>query len=267
MAKSVRVDSAQCTRFLHPSTRRDAGGGARSSRTGRKTLDYTSPLVAAETPDLARIPDGEFSFMGAAMERANERPRSHQCLSQRILHRGRPIPRQTVERLTARFSCARTGYPAPAGSARLPIITARGHERTFREGRAGAYVWVKGSPPGQGQTGASRRARCGTTDAVAYWRVAVPMRSPSARAGCRPRRSGRARAARRGHRTVPALSVGRRPLVHSRCNYSWGRLLDNVSGGHRRPDGARTAPRRVSGLCGTSSGTCGRGVGLQDYEY
>src|SRR6476660_3311261 len=95
-------------------------------------------LSLPTTPDLARIPAGEF-LMGAGDGEDDERPVHRVFVSEFFIGRF-PV---TVDEY-ARFVRA-TGYPAPAVRA-LPLITAGEHEEMFRE-MAAPYVWSDGLPP------------------------------------------------------------------------------------------------------------------------
>ena len=90
------------------------------------------------TPDLARIPAGEF-LMGAGDGEDDERPVHRVSLSEFFIGRF-PV---TVDEY-ARFVRA-TGYPAPAVRT-LPLITTGENEKMFRE-MAAPYVWSGAQPP------------------------------------------------------------------------------------------------------------------------
>jgi len=95
-------------------------------------------LSLPTTPDLARVPAGEF-LMGAGDGEHDERPVHRVFVSEFFIGRF-PV---TVDEY-ARFVRA-TGYPAPAVRA-LPLITTVEYEDTFRE-MAAPYVWHGGQPP------------------------------------------------------------------------------------------------------------------------
>src|SRR5579864_4218634 len=103
---------------------------------------YFRLLSLPTTPDLARIPAGEF-LMGAGDGEDDERPVHRVFVSEFFIGRF-PV---TVDEYS-RFVRA-AGYPAPAVRA-LPLITTPDHEEMFRE-MAAPYVWHGSQPPhGQG---------------------------------------------------------------------------------------------------------------------
>lgn len=104
---------------------------------GRKQWTILRPLSLPSTPDLARIPAGEF-LMGAGDGEDDERPVHRVFVSEFFIGRF-PV---TVDEY-ARFIRA-TGYPAPSVRA-LPMITAD-NEDMFRE-MAAPYIWTDGQPP------------------------------------------------------------------------------------------------------------------------
>jgi formylglycine-generating enzyme required for sulfatase activity len=95
-------------------------------------------LSLPTTPDLARIPGGEF-LMGAGDGEADERPVHRVFVSEFFIGRF-PV---TVDEY-ARFTSA-TGYPVPAVRA-LPLVTTAEYEETFLQLSA-PYVWTDGRPP------------------------------------------------------------------------------------------------------------------------
>jgi formylglycine-generating enzyme len=90
------------------------------------------------TPDLARIPAGDF-LMGAADAEADERPVHRVFVSEFFIGRF-PVTHDEY----ARFVRS-TGYPAPAIRG-LPLITFGGRDAMFRE-IALPYVWEGDQPP------------------------------------------------------------------------------------------------------------------------
>jgi formylglycine-generating enzyme required for sulfatase activity len=95
-------------------------------------------MTVAASPDLARIPAGEF-LMGASDAEEDERPVHHVYVSEFFIGRF-PVTNDEY----ARFVRA-TGHPAPAVRD-LPLITAGGHDVTFKE-LAAPYAWDAGEPP------------------------------------------------------------------------------------------------------------------------
>jgi formylglycine-generating enzyme required for sulfatase activity len=95
-------------------------------------------MTPAASPDLARIPAGEF-LMGAPDADEDERPVHRLYISE--FHIGRfPVSNDEY----ARFIRS-TGY-APPGVRELPLITAGGRDEMFRE-LAAAYAWDGPDPP------------------------------------------------------------------------------------------------------------------------
>jgi formylglycine-generating enzyme required for sulfatase activity len=94
-------------------------------------------LTLASSPNLARIPAGEF-LMGAP-DAEEERPVHRVFVSEFFIGRF-PVTQDEY----ARFVRA-TGHPAPAIRV-LPLITAGGHDILFQD-LATAYVWHGGEPP------------------------------------------------------------------------------------------------------------------------
>ena len=90
------------------------------------------------TPDLARIPAGDF-LMGAADADENERPVHRIFLSEFF------IARHAVTNDEFAQFVQTTGYPAPALRA-LPLIASGDRDTTFRE-LAAPYVWDGANPP------------------------------------------------------------------------------------------------------------------------
>jgi formylglycine-generating enzyme required for sulfatase activity len=97
-----------------------------------------SPMTSAITPDLARIPAGDF-LMGAADAEADERPVHRVFVSEFFMGRF-PVTHDEY----GRFVRA-TGHPAPAVRD-LPLIASGGRETLFRE-MASPYIWQDGQPP------------------------------------------------------------------------------------------------------------------------
>jgi sulfatase modifying factor 1 len=95
-------------------------------------------LSLPTTPDLARIPAGDF-LMGAGDGEDDERPVHRVFVSEFFIGRFAV----TIDEY-ARFIRS-TGYPAPAVRA-LPLVTIAEHEELFRE-MAAPYVWNGGQPP------------------------------------------------------------------------------------------------------------------------
>src|SRR5580765_504027 len=95
-------------------------------------------LSLPTTPDLARVPAGEF-LMGAGDGENDERPVHRVFVSEFFIGRS-PVTNDEY----ARFVRA-AGYPAPSVRA-LPLITGAEYEETFRE-LAAPYVWTGGQPP------------------------------------------------------------------------------------------------------------------------
>jgi sulfatase modifying factor 1 len=126
-------------------------------RGGPRTVDYTAPLSLPTTPDLARIPAGDF-LMGAGDGEEDERPVHRVFVSEFFIGRFAV----TVDEY-GRFVRA-TGYPAPAVRA-LPLITTAEHEALFRE-MAAPYVWTGGQAPAGQSTHPVVLVRY--DDAVAY---------------------------------------------------------------------------------------------------
>jgi formylglycine-generating enzyme required for sulfatase activity len=94
--------------------------------------------TTAATPNLARIPAGEF-LMGAADAEEDERPVHRVFVGEFFIGRF-PVTHDEY----GRFVRA-TGYPPPA-IRELPLITAGGRDELFRE-LASPYVWVSDQPP------------------------------------------------------------------------------------------------------------------------
>lgn len=92
----------------------------------------------APTPDLARIPAGEF-LMGASDGEDDERPVHRVHVSEFFIGRF-PVTQDEY----ARFIHA-TGYPLP-GTRPLPRIAGGGRDRLFRD-LATPYMWRDGQPP------------------------------------------------------------------------------------------------------------------------
>jgi formylglycine-generating enzyme required for sulfatase activity len=95
-------------------------------------------LSQLPTPDLARIPAGDF-LMGAADAEEDQRPVHRVYVSEFFISRF-PVTHDEY----ARFVRA-TGHVAPAIRS-LPLITAGGRDELFRE-MALPYVWDKDHPP------------------------------------------------------------------------------------------------------------------------
>src|SRR5207249_9116051 len=95
-------------------------------------------MTTAASPNLARIPAGEF-LMGAADADEDERPVHRVFVSEFFIGRF-PVTHDEY----ARFVRA-TGHPAPA-IRDLPLIAAGGRDSTFRE-LAMPYVWHDGNVP------------------------------------------------------------------------------------------------------------------------
>jgi formylglycine-generating enzyme len=185
-------------------------------------------MASAASPDLARIPTGDF-LMGAADAEDDERPVHHVLVSEFFIGRF-PVTHDEY----ARFVRA-TGYPAPA-IRDLPLITIGGRDALFRE-LASPYEWDGDQPP----AGHSSHPVVLVThaDAVAYcgWLSTV-----LGRAARLPTEAEWERAARGG-------VDGRRypwgdDIDSSRCNY----LTDAASKRQRgtRPTG--TYPPNAYGL-------------------
>jgi sulfatase modifying factor 1 len=129
--------------------------------------------VTAATPNLARIPAGEF-LMGAPDAEEDERPVHRVYVSEFFIGRF-PVTHDEY----ARFIRA-TGYPAPAIRA-LPMITAGGRDDVFKE-RGAPYVWEDNEPPAG--HGSHPVVLVRYEDAVAYCRwlsdaIARPVRLPT----------------------------------------------------------------------------------------
>lgn len=95
-------------------------------------------MTSATTPNLSRIPAGDF-LMGAADAEEDERPVHRVFVSEFFIGRF-PVTNDEY----ARFIRA-TGHPAPAIRG-LPLITLGGRDSLFRE-LAGPYVWDNDQPP------------------------------------------------------------------------------------------------------------------------
>jgi len=108
-------------------------------------LDYTCAFVmsAIATPNLARIPAGDF-LMGASDADEDERPIHRVYVSEFFIGRF-PVTNDEY----ARFVRA-TGHPTPAVRT-LPLVAtagpAGGRDELFRE-MAAPYIWDNGEPPG-----------------------------------------------------------------------------------------------------------------------
>jgi formylglycine-generating enzyme required for sulfatase activity len=100
------------------------------------TLDATMTL--ATTPNLARIPAGDF-LMGAADGEEDERPVHRVHVSEFFIGRF-PVTHDEY----AKFVRS-AGYPPPDIRG-LPLITSGGRDQLFRE-LAAPYVWSDGNPP------------------------------------------------------------------------------------------------------------------------
>src|SRR5436189_4097616 len=94
-------------------------------------------MTSAASPNLARIPAGEF-LMGAADAEEDERPVHRVFVGEFFISRF-----SVTQDDYARF-VRDTGHPAPAVRS-LPMI-ASGRETTFKE-LAAPYVWQNGEPP------------------------------------------------------------------------------------------------------------------------
>jgi formylglycine-generating enzyme required for sulfatase activity len=95
-------------------------------------------MTSATTPNLARIPAGDF-LMGAADAEEDERPVHRVYVSEFFIGRF-PVTHDEY----ARFLQA-TGYPAPVIRG-LPLITLGGRDALFRE-LAAPYLWPNDQPP------------------------------------------------------------------------------------------------------------------------
>ena len=94
-------------------------------------------MTLAVSPELARIPAGEF-LMGAADAEDDQRPVHRVHVSEFFIGRF-PVTQDEY----ARFVRA-TSHPAPAVRG-LPLITAGGRDGVFKA-NAAPYVWVNGEP-------------------------------------------------------------------------------------------------------------------------
>src|SRR5262249_30240155 len=104
----------------------------------RDTRTILRCLPRPTTPDLARVPAGEF-LMGAGDGENDERPVHRVFVNEFFIGRF-PV---TIDEY-ARFVRA-AGHPAPAVGT-LPLLRAAEYEQTFRE-MAALYVWTDGQPP------------------------------------------------------------------------------------------------------------------------
>jgi formylglycine-generating enzyme required for sulfatase activity len=95
-------------------------------------------MTLATTPNLARIPAGDF-LMGAADFEQDERPVHRVFVSEFFIGRF-----AVTQDEYARFVRA-TGYPPPSIRG-LPLVTMGGRDAMFRE-LAAPYVWEDGNPP------------------------------------------------------------------------------------------------------------------------
>jgi formylglycine-generating enzyme required for sulfatase activity len=95
-------------------------------------------MTLASSPNLARIPAGEF-LMGASDAEEDERPVHRVYVSEFYIGR-HPVTQDEY----ARFIRA-TGYPPPAIRG-LPLVTAGGHDMVFKE-LAAPYIWEGSDPP------------------------------------------------------------------------------------------------------------------------
>jgi sulfatase modifying factor 1 len=95
-------------------------------------------MTPEASPNLARIPPGEF-LMGASDAEEDERPVHRVYVGEFFIGRY-----EVTHDEYARFIRA-TGYPPP-GIRGLPIVTAGGHDASFRE-LAAPYIWNGADPP------------------------------------------------------------------------------------------------------------------------
>ena len=115
-------------------------GVINGDRLGRRVEPSAARMTTlVPSPNLARIPAGEFS-MGAADGEEDERPVHRVYVSEFFIGRF-PVTQDEY----ARFVRA-TGYPSP-GVRGLPLITGGGRDGVFRE-LASPYVWERDEPPG-----------------------------------------------------------------------------------------------------------------------
>src|SRR5882672_9130112 len=106
--------------------------------TGGRDRRTRSTMTSAASPNLARIPAGDF-LMGAADAEEDERPVHRVFVSEFFIGRF-PVTQDEY----ARFVRA-TGHPPPA-IRELPLITLGGRDTLFRE-MAAPYVWDNDRPP------------------------------------------------------------------------------------------------------------------------
>jgi len=107
----------------------------------RRAITTAAPegmMTLATTPNLARIPAGDF-LMGAPDFEQDERPVHRVFVSEFFISRF-----AVTQDEYARF-IRETGYPAPSIRG-LPLVTLGGRDSMFRE-LAAPYVWEDGTPP------------------------------------------------------------------------------------------------------------------------
>jgi sulfatase modifying factor 1 len=130
-------------------------------------------VTAATSPNLARIPGGDF-LMGAADAGEDERPVHRVYVSEFFIGRF-----AVTHDEYARFVRA-TGHPAPEVRG-LPMIALGGRDTLFRA-LAEPYVWENGEPPAGHGNHPVVLVRYGDADAYCQWlstSIARPVRLPT----------------------------------------------------------------------------------------
>jgi formylglycine-generating enzyme len=102
------------------------------------TADAQGMMTLATSPNLARIPAGDF-LMGAADFEHDERPVHRVFVSEFFIGRFAVTQDEYAKFIRA------TGHPAPSIRG-LPLVTTGGRDAMFRE-LAAPYVWEDGNPP------------------------------------------------------------------------------------------------------------------------
>ena len=185
-------------------------------------------MTSATSPDLARIPAGDF-LMGAADGEDDERPVHRVFVSEFFIGRF-PVTQDEY----ARFIRA-TGHPGPA-IGDLPLVAHGGRDALFRE-LAAPYVWDNDRPP-QGY-GSHPAVLVRYDDALAYCRwlsaeIGRPVRLPTEGEWEKAARAG----------TDGLHYPWGNDIDASRCNYLPNRSLKRQRG--TRPTG--TYPPNAYGL-------------------